>query len=82
MPDVQIMGAAADYVSILRGTSPAELACAEKVKQYVCGIRRTKENERFEFQVRVGPACFTTETFSWDGRGENAGCDVYHGLYE
>ena len=33
MPDVQIMGAATDYVSILRGaSSPAELACAEQVK--------------------------------------------------
>lgn len=54
--------------------------CAEKVRKYVCGIKRPArpapnmphEEERFEFQIRVGPACFTTETFKWDGVGEHA----------
>lgn len=46
--------------------------CVEKTKLYVCGIRPLDELKRFEFQIRVGPAAFSSQTFEWRGKGENA----------
>lgn len=50
---------------------PPEQSVTE-TRLYVCGIRKTEEFARFEFQIPVGPAVFTTQTFEWEGKGENA----------
>lgn len=44
----------------------------EKTRKFLCGIKRTKENERFQFQIRVGPVAFASKTFSWEGVGDEA----------
>jgi len=47
-------------------------SAVSKTRKYVCGIRKREDTEHLEFQIRVGPVCFATETFEWDGKGENA----------
>lgn len=45
---------------------------ATKTRKYICGIRKRGDTAHLEFQIRVGPVCFPTETFEWEGKGESA----------
>lgn len=47
----------------------------EKTRKYFCGINREGKGAQFaafDFQIRVGPVCFATQTFKWEGKGETA----------
>ena len=43
-----------------------------KTKKYICGIRHLPDTKHLEFQIRIGPVCFASETFRWEGKGEHA----------